>query len=95
LFGTAAMAFMREHGVLIDVYKETDEGSHRTARGKRMSVHTKKGPSFGPKGIARFVLPYTAFLKLKEIGGNILPPYEEHLQEIAMTAGTWPSATKC
>jgi hypothetical protein len=84
--GTAAMAFMREHGVPIDVYKETDEGNHRTAPGKRMSVHTKKGRGFGPKGIARFVLPYTTFLKLKEIGGNILPPYEEHLQEVAMTA---------
>lgn len=82
--GTAAMGFLREHGILIDIYKEVEEGSHKTARGTRMTVHTKKGPGFGPKGIARHVLPYTAFLKLKQIGGNILPPYEEHFVEVGM-----------
>lgn len=82
--GTASMGFMREHGILIDVYKETDGGSHRTARGKKVTVHTKKGPGFGPKGIARYVLPYTVFLKLKEIGGDVLPPYQEHYVEVGM-----------
>jgi hypothetical protein len=82
----AALAFMREHGVLKDVYKETDAGSHRTARGKKLSVHTTKAPGFGPKGIARYVLPYTVFLKLRDIGGNVLPPYEERFLEIGMTA---------
>jgi superfamily II DNA or RNA helicase len=82
----AALAFMREHGVLKDVYRETDEGSHRTAKGKKISVHTKKAPGFGPKGIARYVLPYTVFLKLRDIGGNVLPPYEECFLEIGMTA---------
>lgn len=81
----AAMAFMREHGVLKDVFKETDEGSHRTARGKRLTVHTKKAPGFGPKGIARYVLPYTVFLKLKDIGGNVLPAYDERLIEVALS----------
>lgn len=81
----AALAFMREHGVLKDVFKETDEGSHRTAKGRKVTVHTKKGPGFGPKGIARYVLPYTVFLKLRDIGGNILPPYDEHFVEVGMT----------
>jgi hypothetical protein len=81
----AAMAFMREHGVLKEVYKETDEGSHRTARGKKMTVHTTKAPGFGPKGIARYVLPFTVFLKLRDIGGNVLPPYEEKFLEVGMT----------
>jgi hypothetical protein len=80
----AALAFMREHGVLKDVYKETDEGSHRTAKGKKITVHTKKAPGFGPKGIARYVLPFTMFLKLRDIGGNVLPPYEEKLIEVGM-----------
>lgn len=81
----AALSFMREHGVLKDIYKETDEGNHRTARGKKVTVHTKKAPGFGPKGIARYVLPYTAFLKLREIGGSALPPYDERLEPVSMS----------
>jgi len=80
----AALAFMREHGVLKDIYKETDAGSHKTAKGNKTTVRTQKAPGFGPKGIARFVLPYTAFLKLKDIGGNVLPPYQETFVEVAM-----------
>ena len=83
--GSAAMAFMRDHGVLKDIYKETEGDSHRTARGKRMSVRTVKAPGFGPLGIARYVLPYTAFLKLRDIGDGVLPPYHEHFREVAMT----------
>jgi hypothetical protein len=80
----AALAFMREHGVLKDIYKETDAGSHKTAKGNKTTVRTQKAPGFGPKGIARFVLPYTAFLKLRDIGGNVLPPYEEQFVEVGM-----------
>ncbi len=83
---SAAMSFMREHGVLKDIYKETESVSHRTARGKSMTVRTVKAPGFGPKGIARFVLPYTAFLKLKDIGQDVLPPYQEHFIEVDMTS---------
>ena len=82
----AAMAFMREHGVLKDVYKESDSASHRTARGKRVSVRTSKAPGFGPKGIARYVLPFTAFVKLKDMDAGVLPPYEERYVEVSMTA---------
>jgi hypothetical protein len=81
----AALAFMREHGVLVDVYKETEDGSHRTAKGNKLSVHTKRAPGFGPKGIARYVLPYTAFLKLRDIGG-VLPAYDEVFVEVGMAA---------
>jgi len=83
--GTAAMAFMRDHGVLKDVYKETESDSHRTARGKKMTVRTSKAPGFGPKGITRYVLPYTVFLKLKDIGEGILPDYKEELIQVDMT----------
>jgi hypothetical protein len=83
--GAAAMAFMREHGVLKDIYKESESTSHRTARARVVTHRTSKGPGFGPKGIMRFVLPYTAFLKLKEIGGDVLPAYLEHFEEVAMT----------
>ena len=82
--GTAAMSFMREHGVLKDVFKETSNGNHRTSKGKKMVVHTSKAPGFGPKGVIRYVLPYTAFLKLKDIGGNVLPTYQETFMNVCM-----------
>lgn len=84
--GTAAMAFMRSHGVLKDIYKESGSSSHRTARGKKMTVRTSKGPGFGPKGIARYVLPYTVFLKLRDIGEGVLPGYREELIQVEQTA---------
>jgi hypothetical protein len=62
-----------------------DEGAHKTAKGSKFSVRTTKAPGFGPKGILRCVLPYTVFLKLREIGGNVLPPYEEAFRGVAMT----------
>ncbi|VXC23705.1 DEAD/DEAH box helicase [Pseudomonas sp. 8Z] len=80
----AAMSFMRDHGVLKDIYTERDGDSHKTARGKKLSVRTVKAPGFGPKGIHRFVLPFTVFLKLKDIGGKVLPPYEEEFFDIPM-----------
>lgn len=83
--GPAAMGFMREHGILKDVYKETESESHRTARGKNITHRTSKGPGFGPKGIMRYVLPQTVFLKLKDIGGDVLPPYREHFRETPMS----------
>ena len=83
--GSASMEFMRQHGILKDVYKESESTSHRTARGRSITHRTSKGPGFGPKGIMRYVLPQTVFLKLKDIGGDVLPAYREHYQEIAMS----------
>lgn len=82
----AAMSFMRDHGVLKDIYIERNNESHKTAKGKKLSVRTVKAPGFGPKGIHRFVLPFTVFLKLKDIGGNVLPAYQEEFIDIAMSA---------
>lgn len=82
---SAEMAFMREHGVLKEIYKETQGEDHRTSKGKRTTVRVSKAPGFGPKGIARYILPYAVFLKLKDIGQNVLPPYEEIFREVVMT----------
>lgn len=82
--GPAATAFMQSHGVLIETRKEMDEVSHRTAKGNKDKVSVSKGPGFGPQGIMRYVVPYTAFLKLKDIGGNVLPPYYEEFIPVAM-----------
>lgn len=82
---SAAMAFMRDHGVLKDIYSESTGSSHKTAKGSKITVRTVKAPGFGPKGVLRCVLPFTVFLKLKDIGGNVLPPYEEAFRDVAMT----------
>jgi SNF2 family DNA or RNA helicase len=82
----AAMAFMRDHGVLKDIYSESNGSSHKTARGSKVTVRTVKAPGFGPRGVLRCVLPFTVFLKLRDIGGNVLPPYNEEFREVAMNA---------
>ncbi|MFS6905444.1 DEAD/DEAH box helicase, partial [Pseudomonas aeruginosa] len=53
-------------------------------KGTKVSVRTVKAPGFGPKGVLRCILPFTIFLKLKDIGGNVLPPYDEEFREVAM-----------
>jgi len=80
----AAMAFMRDHGVLKDIYSESSGSSHKTARGSKVNVRTVKAPGFGPRGVLRCVLPFTVFLKLKDIGGNVLPPYNEEFRDVAI-----------
>jgi Helicase conserved C-terminal domain/Type III restriction enzyme, res subunit len=82
--GPGAEAFMRSHGVLIETYKEATARSHRTAQGNTVVKHTSKGPGFGPKGIMRYVVPITVFLKLKDLGGNVLPAYQEEFVPIRM-----------
>ena len=83
--GPAASAFMRDHGVLITTYKESSGvKSHRTARGDFGTPSVSKGPGFGPKGIMRYVVPITVFLKLKDIGGNVLPEYKEEYIPVVM-----------
>ena len=64
---SAAMAFMRDHGVLKDIYSESAGTAHKTAKGTKVSVRTVKAPGFGPKGVLRCILPFTIFLKLKDI----------------------------
>ncbi|MDR2112569.1 MAG: DEAD/DEAH box helicase [Candidatus Accumulibacter sp.] len=85
--GSAIMAFMRDHGVLKDIYTEnrSEERSYKTAKGSKFSVRTVKAPGFGPKGILRCVLPFSVFLKLRDIGGNVLPPYDEDFRKVDMT----------
>ena len=87
--GSAAMAFMRSHGVIKDIYRSTSgDGetlAHRTARGKQTVHRVARAPGFGPQGIMRFVVPITAFMKLSHLGEGILPAYNERFIPIAMT----------
>ena len=85
--GSASWAFMRSHGVVKDIYKQSggsEERSHRTAKGRNVIHREAKAPGFGPVGVMRYVLPMTAFLKLKDIGGNVLPAYQEFFTGVPM-----------
>ncbi|MDZ7922873.1 MAG: SNF2-related protein [Marinagarivorans sp.] len=82
----ASLAFMRDHGVLKEIMSVREGDNHKTSRGKKTAVSTTKGPGFGPSGIAQCVLPFTVFLKLKDIGQKVLPPYNEHYVDIEMEA---------
>src|SRR5258707_7299856 len=62
-----------------DIYSESNGSSHKTARGSKVTVRTVKAPGFGPKGVLRCVLPFTVFLKLKDIGKT---RSEEHTSEL-------------
>lgn len=83
------MQFMRQHGVLKDIIrtagKEYDDGSFQSAKAQRTQVRTAKAPGFSPLGIMRYVLPITVFLKLRELGDNVLPAYEEIFRPVEMT----------
>lgn len=81
----AAMQFMRDHGVLREMFSERSGDAHKTAKGKKMSVRVSKAPGFGPVGVLRCLLPFTVFLKLADLGSGILPPYEEEFREVTMT----------
>jgi hypothetical protein len=86
--GAASWAFMRAHGVVKDIYKQSsvaaEDRAHRTAKGRNVTHREAKAPGFGPVGVMRYVLPMTAFLKLKDIGGNVLPAYEEFFTGVPM-----------
>src|SRR3546814_17658793 len=82
---SAAMSLRRYHGVLKDIFSESDGPAHKTAKGTKVSVRTVKAPGFGPKGVLRCILPYTIFLKLRDMGG-ILPPYDEAFREVELDA---------
>ena len=83
--GSAAMAFSQEHGIIKEIMKVSSEDNHKTAKGKNIRISQTKAPGFGPLGVARYVLPYTAFLKLKDIGNHILPAYEEIFEGVDLT----------
>jgi hypothetical protein len=85
--GSAAMAFLETHGVLKKTFRTTKEDSDfRTAKARRReTMHVTKAPGFGPLGIMQYLLPVTVFIKLKDIDGQILPPYTERLINVTMT----------
>lgn len=82
--GMASMSYMRQYGVLKDIYVSTDDSSHKTARGSRTTHRVSKAPGFSPVGVMRHVLPMTVFVRLKDLGENVLPSYTESVIEVEM-----------
>ena len=90
--GSASMSFMEQHGVLKTITKEGgsvgreyDNGAFSSSRATRTTTRIARAPGFSPLGLMRYVLPMTVFLKLKDIGQDVLPPYEEHFHRVFMT----------
>ena len=45
----ASLSFMRQHGILKEVIRESDTSAYRTSKANRRSVSVKRAPGFGPK----------------------------------------------
>ena len=80
---SAAMAFMRDHGVSRTSIpraparrtRRPRAPRYRCARSRRR-VSVRRACCVAPAVLV--------FLKLKDIGGNVLPPYDEEFREVAM-----------
>lgn len=81
----ASMNYMRQYGVLKDVYTSYFEDSHKTARGKKSNHRVSKAPGFSPVGVMRHILPMTVFVRLSDLGENVLPAYVEEVIELPMS----------
>ena len=84
-FGKAETRFMRDYGCLIDIINlRSNDGDFQTSRAKKATSSTRKAPGFAPLGIARFVLPYTVFMRLSDLGDGILPDFHEETRLVDM-----------
>ena len=91
--GAAATAFLEMHGVLKKRFRTTSKegGDFRTSKGKRGTMHISKAPGFGPLGITQYLLPITVFVKLRDIGGQALPPYAEYFVNVGWPTNKMPN----
>lgn len=66
----------------------TPSGQRLTKRStwSRIRLGKVKAQGFGPKSVHRLVLPFTMFLELRNIGGNVLLAYHEEFVHIPMEA---------
>lgn len=86
--GSAGMAFARQYGVMKEVVKLArrdavyEEGSFSSSKAKRATVSVSEAPGISPIAIMRYILPITVFLKLNQLGQDVLPPYTEHFREV-------------
>lgn len=68
--------FDAEYGVVENVYEVTDGDYNSNRRTTKRKTQSKKLPGVSPLVFSRFLLEYTAFLSLSDMGKD-LPDYEE------------------
>ena len=68
--------FDEEYGVVENTYETTDAESNSNRRAYRRKIQTRQLPGVSPLVFSRFLLEYTAFLSLSDMGKE-LPDYEE------------------
>lgn len=68
--------FDAEYGVLESTYETRDANYNSNRRTTKRKVRTRQLPGVSPLVFSRFLLEYTAFLSLSDMGKN-LPNYEE------------------
>ena len=69
-------AFDAEYGVVENVYETTDAAYNSNRRTTKRKTKTRQLPGVSPLVFSRFLLEYTAFLSLSDMGKD-LPDYEE------------------
>lgn len=74
--------FVSEYGLLERIESRKLEEDGRVSRRRKPSVTTKERPGLSPLLLPR-LLPYTAFVRLREVA-EALPPYRERVQMVAM-----------
>lgn len=68
--------FDAEYGVVENVYELTDPDYNANRRSAKRKIKTRQLPGVSPLVYSRFLLEYTAFLSLSDMGKD-LPDYEE------------------
>ena len=68
--------FDAEYGVVENIYETTDSEYNSNRRATKRKTRTKQLPGVSPLVFSRFLLEYTAFLTLMDMGKD-LPDYEE------------------
>jgi len=93
-FGHTAFGGMLEDNVyeLLNLMDEDGELVFSDRQAQRMErALSGMEIAFGQGGyqpsefVKRYLLPYTAFVKLKDLGEGVLPPYQEHFTQVPMT----------
>ena len=68
--------FDAEYGVVENTYETTDAAYNANRRASKRKTKTRQLPGVSPLVFSRFLLEYTAFLSLNDMGKD-LPDYEE------------------
>ena len=75
---SSVQSFLETYGILKFSYSEKEAENFKTARGRNRNVSATPAPGFSVKGVARYLLPYTVFVRLEDIDADALVPYTEH-----------------